>query len=82
MSEQVGWRGLWQNIRNEAPQWSALLPQLPRLLHRALADRSSAGFQTAVFALLLSQQRHNRLLAWILAVLLVILILSLIRWFV
>jgi ubiquinone biosynthesis protein len=82
MSEQVGWRGLWQNIRNEAPQWSALLPQLPRLLHRALSDRSSLNLQTAVMALLLSQQRHNRLLAWVLAVLLFILILAIARWFV
>ena len=82
MSEQVGWRGLWQNIRNEAPQWSALLPQLPRLLHRALSDRSFADLQTAVMALLLSQRRHDRLLAWILAVLLVILALAASPWFV
>ena len=81
MSEQVGWRGLWQNIRNEAPQWSALLPQLPRLLHRALSDRSSPNLQTAVLALLLSQQRHNRLLAWILGLVLSILILALAHWF-
>jgi len=82
MSEQVGWRGLWQNIRDEAPQWSALLPQLPRLLHRALSDRSSLNLQTTVMALLSSQQRHNRLLAWVLAVLLLILVVSTARWFV
>ena len=82
MSEQVGWRGLLRNIAKEAPQWSALLPQLPRLLHRALTDRSSAGFQSAVFALLLSQQRHNRWLGWSLAGLLLILVLTVSRWFV
>jgi ubiquinone biosynthesis protein len=82
MSEQVGWRGLWQNIRDEAPQWSALLPQLPRLLHRALSDRSSLNLQATVMALLLSQQRHNRLLAWVLGLLLLVLILALARWFV
>jgi len=81
MSEQVGWRGLWQNIRDEAPQWSLLLPQLPRLLHRALSDRSSDQL-TAIMALLLSQQRHNRLLGWSLAALFVVLILSIARWFV
>ena len=81
MSEQVGWRGLWRHIRDEAPQWSALLPQLPRLLHRALSDRSSLNLQAAVMALVLSQQRHNRLLAWVLAVLLFILILAIARWF-
>jgi ubiquinone biosynthesis protein len=81
MAEQVGWRGRWQNIRAEAPQCSALLPQLPRLLHRALSDRSS-DLQTAIMALLLGQQRHNRLLAWILAVLLVIAVLAAAHWFV
>ncbi len=81
MSEQVGWRGLWQNIRDEAPQWSLLLPQLPRLLHRVLSDRSS-DLQAAVMALLLNQQRHNRLLSWVLAVLLVVLILLIAHWFV
>ncbi len=82
MSEQVGWRGLWQNIRDEAPQWSLLLPQLPRLLHRALSDRSSSNLQATVLALLLSQQRHNRLLSWVLAVLIAVLILAIARWFV
>jgi len=54
---------------------------LPRLLHRALSDRSS-DLQTAIMALLLGQQRHNRLLACILAVLLVIAVLAAVRWFV
>jgi len=82
MSEQVGWRGLLKNIRNEAPRWSALLPQLPRLLHQALSDRSSSNWQAMVMALLLSQKRHNRLLAWVFASLLLILILLVARWFV
>jgi ubiquinone biosynthesis protein len=81
MSEQVGWRGVLRHIREEAPQWSALLPQLPRLLHRALSDRPSPNLQTAVIALLLSQQRSNRLLTWVFAVLLVIAILFIARWF-
>src|SRR5690606_21719373 len=33
MSEQVGWRGLIERIGREAPGWSAMLPELPRLLH-------------------------------------------------
>ncbi len=81
MSEQVGWRGLWQNIRDEAPQWSALLPQLPRLLHRALSERSALDLQTTLMALLSSQQRHNRLLASILAAVVVILVIAVARWF-
>src|SRR5579859_480325 len=38
MSEQVGWRGFLRNIGKEAPYWATTLPQLPRLVHRALAD--------------------------------------------
>ncbi len=38
MSEQLGWRGLVKSIRAEAPQWGTLLPQLPRLAHRALSE--------------------------------------------
>ena len=36
MDEQVGWRSLLKKIRTEAPRWSTILPQLPRLLHRSL----------------------------------------------
>src|SRR5262249_29124014 len=42
MSEQVGWRGFIERVREEAPYWSAALPQLPRLLHRALAVAAEA----------------------------------------
>ncbi|MGB8338051.1 MAG: ubiquinone biosynthesis regulatory protein kinase UbiB [Burkholderiales bacterium] len=38
MSDQVGVRGLLRNIADEAPKWSALLPQMPRLLHQALTN--------------------------------------------
>ncbi|MEN9560377.1 MAG: hypothetical protein RLZZ502_1588 [Pseudomonadota bacterium] len=36
MNEQIGPKGLWRNIKNEAIYWPALLPQLPRLLHERL----------------------------------------------
>ncbi len=45
MSEQLGWRGLLRNLKIEAPQWGALLPQLPRLAHKALADLQQQGSQ-------------------------------------
>jgi ubiquinone biosynthesis protein len=81
MSEQVGWRGLLRNIRKEAPQWSTLLPQMPRLLHRALADRASANLQSVVMALLLSQAQYNRRLIRVFFALLFILIFAIARWF-
>jgi ubiquinone biosynthesis protein len=80
MSEQVGWRGLLRNIGKEAPQWTTLLPQLPRLLHRALAERSEPMLQAELLVLLASQQRHNRLLNWILALLLVIVLVLVLPW--
>ena len=50
MNEQVGWRGLVERLKNEAPRYAQLLPELPRLLHQALqrsaarrANRRAAG---------------------------------------
>src|SRR5712664_2130692 len=37
MREQIGLKGLLRTLRNEAPRWATMLPQMPRLLHRALA---------------------------------------------
>jgi hypothetical protein len=36
MKEQVGWEGLVERLKNEAPRYVHLLPELPRLLHAAL----------------------------------------------
>jgi len=43
MREQVGWRSLVRNLRREAPFWAATLPQIPRLVHRALAEGANRG---------------------------------------
>src|SRR5262249_45617624 len=40
MQSQMGFKGLEDRLRYEAPQWSQLLPQLPRLVHQALTDTS------------------------------------------
>ncbi len=42
MEQQVGVRGLEAKLRQEALQWSYLLPQLPRLMHGALTRHSEA----------------------------------------
>ena len=48
MREQVGWRGFVRSLRQEAPYWAGTLPQLPRLVHRALAeDRLGAAARCA-----------------------------------
>ena len=60
MHRQVGWTGLVERLKNEAPRYAQLLPELPRLVHKALL-RDRAG-DPAVLALLAEQRRTNRLL--------------------
>lgn len=36
MSEQIGWRSIWRNIKQEAPEWGRILPKLPRMLETKL----------------------------------------------
>ena len=69
MSEQIGWRGLLRNLRQEAPYWANTLPQLPRLAYRALADDRLGALRDAVERLTAQNKRRNDLLTAILAVL-------------
>jgi len=46
MSEQMGWRGLVRSLKNEAPQWAMLLPQLPRLAHQALIMQKQSSTES------------------------------------
>lgn len=70
MDEQIGGRALWRRLKAEAPHYAKLLPELPRLLHDALARQ--AGHRASDEAVLLrqlvrEQRRTNRLLggvAW------------------
>ena len=41
LSEQIGPRGLLKQLRKEGPLWISSLPQLPRLVHRALEANPS-----------------------------------------
>jgi ubiquinone biosynthesis protein len=72
MREQVGWRGLVRTIRHEAPFWAATLPQLPRLVHRALAEDRLGSLQQAIERLAAQNARRNRLLAALVALVAVI----------
>ncbi len=62
MNEQVGWRGLVERLKNEAPRYAQLLPELPRLLHQALRQQAQPSASPALIALLAEQRRTNRLL--------------------
>ncbi|HJV60255.1 MAG TPA: ubiquinone biosynthesis regulatory protein kinase UbiB [Albitalea sp.] len=61
MHDQIGWRGLVERLKNEAPRYVQLVPELPRLLHQALQPRA-ASEQRMLEALLIEQRRTKRLL--------------------
>jgi len=63
MDEQVGWRALLGQLRTEAPRYAKLLPELPRLLHEALARqaRDRQPSHDALIAQLLAERRRLRL---------------------
>lgn len=67
MSEQVGWRALVRQVQEEAPFWSTTLPQLPRLIHRALSEDRVTPLQKQVSSLQQEQHRLRRSLALITA---------------
>ena len=65
MAEQVGWRGLLERLKAEAPRYAQIFPQLPRLVHRALEGVQPDGSDTDMMkALLFEQRRTNRILAF------------------
>jgi ubiquinone biosynthesis protein len=63
MHRQVGWEGLVERLKNEAPRYVQLLPDLPRLIHQALQPRAAAE-QRLLETLLTEQRRTQR---WLLA---------------
>ena len=67
MNEQVGWRGLVDRLKREAPRYAKLLPELPRLIHHNL-ESGSLDIRRDLHAILAEQRRTNRLLsgvAWV-----------------
>lgn len=65
MSDQIGWRALLRHVREEAPEWAATLPQLPRLLHRALNHDVQAREAARHAELMRALEKRNRWLACI-----------------
>ena len=59
MNEQVGWRGLLKTLREEAPHYATLLPQLPRLLHRHLSAIEASRSDDTLREMLERQKRYN-----------------------
>jgi ubiquinone biosynthesis protein len=69
MKGQIGWRGMINNLKHEAPQWASLLPQLPRLAHQALSNSSSALLVEELAALRAEQGRQRKRLTWLVTLL-------------
>jgi ubiquinone biosynthesis protein len=65
MNEQIGWRGFWRALKNEAPQWATTLPALPRKLNDALGGKTQDMLVQSYVLLMKEQKRQNFLLALI-----------------
>ncbi len=79
MENQIGWRGMEVRLKQEAMQWSYLLPQLPRLVHAALTRHRDADRLIDEVRLLRSEQRvTNRWYAA--ATLLLLVVVALAGW--
>jgi len=64
MSEQVGWRGLFKALQEEAPHYATLLPQLPRMLHHYLQnDMGSHREEALKKAIVLQNRKYNLLIS-------------------
>ena len=61
MQEQVGAAGLLERLRQEAPQYAQILPDLPRLVFQTL-QREPAAQDPGLAELVREQRRTNRLL--------------------
>jgi ubiquinone biosynthesis protein len=67
IDKQLGWRGLLDGLKAEAPMWAKIFPTLPRLLADSLAKASAkqkdeSGELELIKALLIQERRTYRLL--------------------
>ncbi len=68
MVDQVGPNRLLRQLKQEAPRYAKLLPELPRLVHELLSQRVQTSTADVLRAVLREQQRTHRLitiLAWV-----------------
>jgi ubiquinone biosynthesis protein len=79
MNEQLGWRGFVAQMREEAPLWARTLPQIPRLVHRALDDDTPQRLEQVLLRIEAAQQRQSRMLLAIAVVLAILVVGFLLR---
>jgi ubiquinone biosynthesis protein len=66
MDEQIGLRGLVKQIRKEGVLWTGMIPELPRLVHRALENNPSdrlAAIEAAIVEVNRTQRLQTLLIA-------------------
>jgi ubiquinone biosynthesis protein len=77
MHEQVGWRALLREVKNEAVNWATIVPRLPRLAHQALVDNHQRSeMQERLDAIERHQRRDAR---WVGALVVVVLVIEIWR---
>ena len=61
VSQQLGWRGLIEGLKTEAPSWAKILPTLPRLLAQTLAsqNKKEQNLELETLKALLQQERRT-----------------------
>jgi ubiquinone biosynthesis protein len=62
MVEQVGPQKLIDELRDQAPRYAKILPDLPLLLHNYLTQKPASDIRRDLQELLIEQKRTNRLL--------------------
>ena len=70
MNEQIGFQGVLDHVKKEAPNYAALLPALPRMVRDALTEAArqparDKAMQATLATLLAEQKKQNRRLFWI-----------------
>lgn len=62
MSEQIGWRSMFKNFKNELPHIIKTMPQMPRLAHQFLTQTNQAEqdvpLRTSIEQLIKAQQQQ------------------------
>ena len=71
MKEQLGVKALLRGIQKEAPHWANTLPDLPRLVHRALLKEKPSDLAPLLTKLVEMQERQYRLMSLLVVLLLV-----------
>lgn len=65
MQEQIGWRALLRNVKEQAPYWTEKLPEMPGLLYDTLQQMQKGGRKQREWAqLFLQHQRKTAVSRW------------------